>query len=346
MNAAAAPQALLDFDAWGHALAQRHRAVLTREVSGIYHLLAETEPAALLLQAVRARVRAPVSWQPCDAATLDACLLAGGQGFRALDGVQAITGDSADGEAVHELSSMHIAGQASPAVQLLDAVLHDALLDGASDVHLETDGRGAQVRLRIDGVMQALRRIDGVALAEQMVSRLKVMAVLDIGERRLPQDGRFKLRVAGRDIDFRLSVQVKLVKNEGNSGIQFRSIELADGEMKGDQADIGPGWWGKLYEENGRGLLVGLVDPIAEVVEGSHHSACGLARREELLDTRAVLGGKLAVGVGHQVEHVLSREAHASPRLELSGSRDSWSAASAWSTATLPAVPCTPICSV
>ena len=56
-------------------------------------------------------------------------------------------------------------------------------------------------------------------------------------------------------VDFRLSVQVKLVKNEGNSGIQFRSVELADGEMKGDQADIGPGWWGKLYEENGRELL-------------------------------------------------------------------------------------------
>ena len=55
--------------------------------------------------------------------------------------------------------------------------------------------------------------------------------------------------------DFRLSAQVKLVKNEGNSGIQFRSVELPDGEMKGDQADVGAGWWGKLYEENGRGLL-------------------------------------------------------------------------------------------
>jgi putative membrane-bound dehydrogenase-like protein len=55
--------------------------------------------------------------------------------------------------------------------------------------------------------------------------------------------------------DFHLTVQVKLVKNEGNSGIQFRSVALPDGEMKGDQADVGAGWWGKLYEENGRGLL-------------------------------------------------------------------------------------------
>ncbi|HEV3168118.1 MAG TPA: PVC-type heme-binding CxxCH protein [Isosphaeraceae bacterium] len=55
--------------------------------------------------------------------------------------------------------------------------------------------------------------------------------------------------------DFRLTCQVKLVGNEGNSGIQFRSAALPEGEMKGDQADIGVGWWGKLYEENGRGLL-------------------------------------------------------------------------------------------
>ena len=50
-------------------------------------------------------------------------------------------------------------------------------------------------------------------------------------------------------------MQVKLVKNEGNSGIQFRSEPLPDGEVKGYQADVGPGWWGKVYEENGRGLL-------------------------------------------------------------------------------------------
>ncbi|AMV39172.1 PVC-type heme-binding CxxCH protein [Planctomyces sp. SH-PL62] len=55
--------------------------------------------------------------------------------------------------------------------------------------------------------------------------------------------------------DFRLTFQVKLVRNEGNSGVQFRSEALPDGEMKGPQADVGADWWGKLYEENGRGLL-------------------------------------------------------------------------------------------
>jgi putative membrane-bound dehydrogenase-like protein len=55
--------------------------------------------------------------------------------------------------------------------------------------------------------------------------------------------------------DFTLSVQIKLVNNEGNSGIQFRSQPLPEGEIKGYQADVGAGWWGKLYEENGRALL-------------------------------------------------------------------------------------------
>jgi len=55
--------------------------------------------------------------------------------------------------------------------------------------------------------------------------------------------------------DFRLSLKVKLTPNTANSGIQFRSVPLPDGEMRGPQADIGAGWWGKLYEESGRGLL-------------------------------------------------------------------------------------------
>ena len=55
--------------------------------------------------------------------------------------------------------------------------------------------------------------------------------------------------------NFRLSLKVKLIPNKENSGVQFRSVPLPDGEMRGPQADIGAGWWGKLYEESGRGLL-------------------------------------------------------------------------------------------
>ena len=58
-----------------------------------------------------------------------------------------------------------------------------------------------------------------------------------------------------RFTDFRMTVEVKLVNDLGNSGIQVRSSRALDGEVSGLQADIGAGWWGKLYEEHGRGLL-------------------------------------------------------------------------------------------
>ncbi len=215
-----------DFGAWDLAQASRHRALLLRDAAGRATLLVDAPPEPLLVQAVRARLRAPVVVQRCAPEELERRLADGERGFRALDGVAAAaTGAGDDGAPVHELSSRGIAEQASTAVRLLDAVLHDALQDGASDIHLESDPRGAEVRLRIDGVMQPLRRIETPALAEQMVSRLKVMAELDIGERRLPQDGRFRLRVrgagsagdgvegaagAGREIDFRLSVMPTL----------------------------------------------------------------------------------------------------------------------------------------
>src|SRR5439155_18590992 len=55
--------------------------------------------------------------------------------------------------------------------------------------------------------------------------------------------------------DFRLTLKIKLVPNKENSGVQFRSEPLQNGEMRGPQADVGAGWWGKLYEESGRGVL-------------------------------------------------------------------------------------------
>jgi len=65
--------------------------------------------------------------------------------------------------------------------------------------------------------------------------------------------------------DFKLTVKVKMVPNTENSGIQFRSVPIEGGEMRGPQADMGKGWWGKLYEESARGMLV--KDGAEEVVK-------------------------------------------------------------------------------
>jgi general secretion pathway protein E len=195
----------LDFERWPHAQALRHRAVLEVDAQGADWLLADRSTDPLLLHAVEMRLDKPVRWRSCTPAEIDSWLNRAAAEGRALDSVvDTAVGDGAP-SSTHELSLLHN-NDASPAVRLLDAVMHDALKDGASDVHFECHARGAQVRLRIDGVMQPMRQVEGAALAEQMVSRLKVMAELDIGERRLPQDGRFSLRAFGREIDFRLSI--------------------------------------------------------------------------------------------------------------------------------------------
>jgi general secretion pathway protein E len=194
-----------DFTAWGHAGALRHRAVPARDELGRLWLLADHAIDALLLQAVEAQAREPVRWRRCDAQQVQDWLAEGERDFRALDAVAA-DDQASEAGTTPELNPGRMADESSPAVRLLDAVLYDALQDGASDVHVETHAGGAQVRLRVDGVLLPMRQVEGSAQAEQMVSRLKVMAELDIGERRLPQDGRFKLRVSGREVDFRLSI--------------------------------------------------------------------------------------------------------------------------------------------
>ncbi|MFP8835455.1 GspE/PulE family protein [Hydrogenophaga sp. XSHU_21] len=93
-----------------------------------------------------------------------------------------------------------------PAVRLVNAALLDALRTGASDVHLECTPAGLTVKLRIDGMLEGLTTINDTALAEQAISRLKVLAELDIGERRVPQDGSFRVHWMGRGIDLRLSI--------------------------------------------------------------------------------------------------------------------------------------------
>lgn len=196
----------LDFEQWPQAQAQRWRAVLAVGGTGQRMLLAERDTDALLLQSVEARLNAPVRWHRCDAEAVTHWLGAGEADFRALSDVEEAAVEAESGQVAEELSSLRLSEQASPVVRLLNATLYDALQDGASDVHIECTARGAFIRFRVDGVMALVRQVEGAPVAEQLVSRLKVMAELDIGERRLPQDGRFKLRVQGREVDFRLSI--------------------------------------------------------------------------------------------------------------------------------------------
>jgi type IV pilus assembly protein PilB len=94
----------------------------------------------------------------------------------------------------------------SPVIRLVDTTIYTAIQRRASDIHIETGDDAVHVKYRIDGVLQpAMRPIDR-RFHSTIISRVKVMAELDIAEKRVPQDGRFKLRFPGKTIDFRVSV--------------------------------------------------------------------------------------------------------------------------------------------
>ncbi len=104
------------------------------------------------------------------------------------------------------LSVEKITQDLSPVVKLMDTILLSALQRRVSDIHIEATGRATQVKFRVDGILlPALEPLD-VKLHAPLVSRLKVMSDLDIAERRVPQDGRFRMRLNRKTVDFRVSI--------------------------------------------------------------------------------------------------------------------------------------------
>ncbi len=118
----------------------------------------------------------------------------------------ASAGEPGDKDTTEVLSLATLSEAQSPAVRLLNSTLYDALRAGASDVHLESTANGLVLKYRIDGVLDAVAQPPGRQLAEQVISRLKVLSDLDIGERRVPQDGSFRVMAQDRPIDLRVSV--------------------------------------------------------------------------------------------------------------------------------------------
>jgi general secretion pathway protein E len=132
--------------------------------------------------------------------------------MRAMDGLATDHVESTTTQnGVEEISLRSINEDSSSVVKFVRSTLYDALKAGASDIHMETDSHGLTVKYRIDGVLSFEGGIQGVAQAEQAISRIKIMSELDIAERRVPQDGRFKVLATGsegklREVDLRVSI--------------------------------------------------------------------------------------------------------------------------------------------
>ncbi len=122
----------------------------------------------------------------------------------------------------------------SPVIKLVDSMIYTAIKRRASDIHVETQDDALHVKYRIDGVLQAAMRPIDKQFHSAVLSRIKVMAELDIAEKRVPQDGRFKLRMPGKTIDFRVSIMpsihgedavIRILDKESISE-QFRELRL------------------------------------------------------------------------------------------------------------------------
>jgi general secretion pathway protein E len=176
-----------DFGRWDAAAAERHRCVALRDDGGLWHVAAEDPWNEV---AVQATARA-LGTQPRVVAIRRA-------EFEALIGVAQARPSRA--------SAAVGAADDGPVVRFVDDALAAAARAGASDVHFECDRMGIAVKHRLDGVLVRHEQIDGVLMAQEVISRIKVLAKLDITERRLPQDGRFRLPIGGVEVDVRVSV--------------------------------------------------------------------------------------------------------------------------------------------
>lgn len=127
--------------------------------------------------------------------------------MRAMDGLSGQNhGQNSIVSDIEDLSLLTISADTSHVVKLVHSTLYDALKSGVSDIHLEADAAGLNIKYRIDGVLAQVFGVNGVEVAEQVISRIKIMSELDIAERRVPQDGRFKIAMQGREVDFRVSI--------------------------------------------------------------------------------------------------------------------------------------------
>jgi len=111
-----------------------------------------------------------------------------------------------NGEEVLDLDRLASDSDMSPIIKLVDTIIYNAMESRASDIHIEAHDREMLVKFRIDGALyQKVDPID-IAYHQTLISRIKVMSELDIAERRIPQDGRFRVRYKGRTVDFRVSI--------------------------------------------------------------------------------------------------------------------------------------------
>jgi general secretion pathway protein E len=195
------------FELLPFAECSQHGCALLRGENGRL-VLAFDDPFSSELQSwADERIAEPFTWALVHRGDLVAFLAAHEETLRALDAVQAAVGTAPEERGrIEDLSLKAISDETSEVIRLVRSTLRDALMIGASDVHFETLPGGLALKFRIDGILTQAKLIQDPKVAEETLARVKVLAELDITERRVPQDGRFKAVERGRTVDFRVSI--------------------------------------------------------------------------------------------------------------------------------------------
>ena len=192
-----------------YAFAKANGVVLTSLDDGLAQVAVRSDASAGALAELRRTLGVPVRAHRIGAAQFDELIAAAYNG--AESGAAALAVDIAQDldlsrllQEIPKVEDLLESQDNAPVIRLINALLTQALRDGASDIHIERFETRSVVRLRVDGTLRDLIE-PARALHNAIVSRVKIMAQLDIAEKRLPQDGRITLRVAGKPVDVRVS---------------------------------------------------------------------------------------------------------------------------------------------
>jgi len=184
---------------------------------------------------MRQRHRTRLRWALASSEDLRALLAQAERSMRAMDQFDLVAAaPEAGATRAVSVALADISASSSPIVRLVDSTIHDALKALASDIHIETHADGLTIKYRVDGVLEVVKRVGGLEAAHHVLSRIKVLAELDIAERRVPQDGRIRVAVGEREIDLRVSVMPNIfgedavlrILDRNNLGGEQRQIKL------------------------------------------------------------------------------------------------------------------------
>ena len=200
----AVPERRLSF-----AFAKRHGVLVKRYVDGVAECVYRADTSPMALAEVRRFVRTKMKLERVAEPEFDALLRTAYEGgnsatMQAAEGLEESTDLAHLAQELPDQADLLESEDDAPIIRLINAVLTQAVKENASDIHVEPFENRLVVRFRVDGVLREVLQSKR-AVAPLVVSRIKVMSKLDIAEKRLPQDGRISLKVAGRAVDVRVS---------------------------------------------------------------------------------------------------------------------------------------------